>query len=239
MKREREIVRLVLSESEDYEMIVGGTAGIYTARVSRKRCGQWPFILMDFRGFYEAAGDFAQALAEPVQLEEAEALYRGHSYDEPYLREWESPVMVHSTTPEGYEGILKDGCIRSWNDLHESGDIRESAPIGAALCDPAALKDYIMLGGGRSTEIVVASREAGRLVMDENAVYRPGARLYHPSAIPNRLISARRSAHFSSENRVSGRRTSARQIPMISSAALTGIGLTSENSSFISGSRAS
>ena len=64
MKREREIVRLVLSESEDYEMIVGGTAGIYTARVSRKRCGQWPFILMDFRGFYEAAGDFAQALAD-------------------------------------------------------------------------------------------------------------------------------------------------------------------------------
>ena len=177
-RHEKELVRWVLSESEDYEMIVGPAAGIYTARVSRKRYENWVFSMMDFAGFHEAVGNFPQILAAAEAMEEAKALYQGHAYDDPFLRPWESQIMVHSTTPEGYRGILRDGCLRSWNDLYGTGSIAESEPIGAILCDTAALKDYIMLGGGWSTEIVVASREAGRLVMDQNAAYQPGARLY-------------------------------------------------------------
>lgn len=173
-----ELVRWVLSDSDDYEMIVGPAGGVYTARVSRKRYAQWAFSMMDFIGFHESAGNMPQVLAAEQAVEEARALYGGHCFDERALRPWESPVMVHSTTPDGYEGIMRDGCLRSWHDLHSSGNIAEREPIGAVLGDPAALKQYIMLGGGRSTEIVVASREAGKLVMDENAVYRPGARLY-------------------------------------------------------------
>lgn len=173
-----ELVRWVLSDSDEYEMIVGPAGGIYTARVSRKRYAQWAFSMMDFIGFHESVGNRPQILAPAQAVEEARALYCGHCFDERALRPWESPVMVHSTTPEGYDGIMRDGCLRSWNDLHVSGNIVESEPIGAVLGDPAALKDYIMLGGGRSPEIVVASREAGMLVMDETAVYRPGARLY-------------------------------------------------------------
>ena len=173
-----ELVRWVLSESDDYEMIVGQKAGVYTARVSRKRYAHWAFSLMDFTGFHEAAGNFPQVLAAEEYVQAAQALYEGHSFEERLLRAWEPPVMIHSTTPEGYVGILRDGCLRSWSDLRCSGKIAESEPIGAVLGDPAALKDYIMLGGGTSCEIVVASREAGRLIMDENAPYRPGARLY-------------------------------------------------------------
>lgn len=173
-----ELVRWVLSDSEDYEMIVGPAGGVYTARVSRRRYAQWAFSMMDFSGFHESVGNMPQVLASAQAVEEARALYEGHCFDERALRPWESPVMVHSTTPDGYDGIMRDGCLRSWEDLHGSGAISEREPIGAVLGDPAALKQYIMLGGGWHPEIVVASREAGCLVMDENASYRPGARLY-------------------------------------------------------------
>lgn len=102
-----ELVRWVLTDEEEYEMIVGPAGGVYTARVSRKRHAQWVFSMMDFIAFHESIGNFPQVLAPEEAIGEAKALYRGHSFDEKILRPWESQVMVHSTTPAGYEGIMR------------------------------------------------------------------------------------------------------------------------------------
>ncbi len=49
--------------------------------------------------------------------------------------------------------------------------------------EPPEYRDYIMLGEMETCgpEMVVASYQTGRFVMDEQAIYRPGVRLYFDS----------------------------------------------------------
>lgn len=56
--------------------------------------------------------------------------------------------------------------------------VAEEHPIGAQLGDPADFRDYIMFGGGVTGEIVVNSKQQGKILMDTNAEYLTGARLY-------------------------------------------------------------
>ena len=56
--------------------------------------------------------------------------------------------------------------------------MEEEYPIGIQLGDPADFSDYIMFGGGVTGEIVVNSKQQGKIVMDVNADYLTGARLY-------------------------------------------------------------
>ncbi|MEE1503284.1 MAG: hypothetical protein UGF89_03435 [Acutalibacteraceae bacterium] len=64
--------------------------------------------------------------------------------------------------------------LKSWNKLN----IPEKEPIGKQLGDPVHFSDYIMFGGGVSGEIVVNSKQSGKIVMDIDAEYKTGARLY-------------------------------------------------------------
>ena len=56
--------------------------------------------------------------------------------------------------------------------------MEEEYPIGIQLGDPADFSDYIMFGGGVTGEIVVNSKQQGKIIMDINAEYQTGARLY-------------------------------------------------------------
>lgn len=86
--------------------------------------------------------------------------------------------MIHSTTIENWTKIQRDGMLKSWNKLKSENTSFEKQPIGIQLGDPANFSDYIMFGSGVSGEIVVSSKQSGKINMDINAEYQTGARLY-------------------------------------------------------------
>lgn len=86
--------------------------------------------------------------------------------------------MVHSTPWHNWEQIQQDGMLKSWNILKSENVITEEFPIGRQLGDPLDFSDYIMFGGGITGEIVVNSKQQGRIVMDTDSEYLTGARLY-------------------------------------------------------------
>ena len=72
----------------------------------------------------------------------------------------------------------KDGCLKSWNILKSEKTISEEKPIGSALGDPEDFSDYIMFGKNIAGELVVNSKQQGKIIMDGSAEYLTGARLY-------------------------------------------------------------
>ena len=113
-----------------------------------------------------------------ADLNAAKKRYEGHRYSEPLLRDNEPAILVHSTPMNNWEQIKCDGMLKSWNILKAKKIIAEEQPIGIRLGDPTDFSDYIMFGGGITGEIVVSSKQQQKIVMDENAEYLTGARLY-------------------------------------------------------------
>lgn len=170
-----------LVEGAAWQFRVGGGKG-YTVEIS-KAFPQWQLHLMDLVHFYDSEGCRVVLVAESADYIAAQAAYAGHSCRDRFLRPDEPAVLTHSTTPDGWTSIQRDGCLKSWNLLRREGQLNEDAPIGAALGDPLGLRDYVMLSGSSVFgEIVVLSRQRGALVYSENAPYRPGARLYFDGA---------------------------------------------------------
>lgn len=164
--------------NEPYQMKCGSENGCaYTLRVS-KQCTYWKMALCDFIGYNGAIGRNAILVVSESDLIDAQNDYVNHNYKDSFLRAHESRIMVHSTTSENYQSILKCGALKSWNILKKSKMITEEYPIGMQLGDPIDLRDYILFGTGTTGEIVVNSKQANRLIYDENVEYKTGARLY-------------------------------------------------------------
>ena len=171
-----------LTDAADYQMFNGGMDNAYLLRVSRQY-PHWAMALGDYIGYQTAQG--RRVLVSMPEKEYAGACkaYAGRAYDERTLRPYEARVLVHSTTPSGWDSIRRDGCLKCWNRLKREHPAWEDRPIGASLGDPEEFSDYIMFAqGGMAGEIVVASRQAGKIVMDVDAPYMPGARLYFDMA---------------------------------------------------------
>lgn len=170
-----------LVEEPAWRFRTGGGRG-YLVEIS-KAFPRWELHLMDLVHFYGGGGCRVALAADPSDFAAAQTAYAGHSCRDRFLRPGEPSVLTHSTPPESWASIRTDGCLKSWDLLRSEGRLREAAPIGAALGDPAGLRDYVMLSGTSAAgEIVVLSRQRGTLAYDEHAPYRPGARLYFDAA---------------------------------------------------------
>lgn len=170
---------LMLTESSDYQQMCGSSNGCaYTIKTSRCKCKHWEMAVGDFIGFCEANMKNALLVMSEADLNSAKEHYEGHRYNEPFLREYEPSVLVHSTPTNCWTLIKRDGILKSWNLLKAEKAIAEEQPIGIQLGDPTDFSDYIMFGGGVTGEIVVSSKQQGSIVMDTNAEYLTGARLY-------------------------------------------------------------
>ena len=162
----------------NYRMRVGGETGsAYVLYVGKKHLN-WEMALGDFIDYHKAAGHKIVLALRQEALDNALNNYKGHSCRDHILREYENPVLIHSTTQRCYEQIVKDECLKSWNRLYNEGFFVEEEPIGKLLGDPLELRDYILFGSGVTGEIVVSSKEKKRIEMDWNQPYQPGARLY-------------------------------------------------------------
>lgn len=169
----------VLTDSMDYRQLCGCFWGdAYTIMVSRFKDPNWRTSACDFIGFNEANQKNVILVMTAEELDEAKSYYAGHRYDDPFLRDGEPSILIHSTPADNWKRIQRDGMLKSWNRLKAENRISEEHPIGIQLGDPIDFSDYIMFGSGTTGEIVVHSRQQGKIVMDENAEYLTGARLY-------------------------------------------------------------
>lgn len=168
-----------LIDSEKYEVMTGGgVKSIYTLSVSKKY-HSWKMSLMDFIEFQTSLNKNIVLSVSDKDMEEAKSFYNDHHFNDPFLRDYESKVMVHSTTTNCWESIKKDNCLKSWNLLRKEGQQLNKEPIGRQLGDPEDFSDYIMFSnGGISSEIVVLSKQNGKILTDANNFYEPGVRLY-------------------------------------------------------------
>ena len=169
-------VGLSITENEDYEMMTFAEP-LFHFKVNQSGEG-WSFRVMDFISYHTTLGVNIIYEGNKSNYEIAKTKYRGHSIRDDFLRPYEPPFLVHSTTPSGYKKIMKDYTLKSWNLIKQENGILEDKPIGDLLGDPSKYRDYVMLGSGFWTEIVVCSRENGAICMDANCEYTPGGRFY-------------------------------------------------------------
>ncbi|MBE5784236.1 MAG: hypothetical protein E7330_00365 [Clostridiales bacterium] len=172
-------VVLMLTDSRDYKMFVGSRNNCtYSVKISRTEYPEWKTAVGDFISFHEAHECDTLLVMSEEDLAAARLDYAGHSCNDPFLRKGEPHILIHSTPFSCYEKIMQDQMLKSWNRLQAEGALNETDPIGAKLGDPVDFRNYIMFGDGVTGEIVVNSKQCGRIVMDVNAPYKTGARLY-------------------------------------------------------------
>ncbi len=168
-----------LTNSIDYQMMVGNNKGsVYIVKVS-KSYQNWEMSVCDFIQFQESAGKNIILAISQDDLEEAQKYYKGHKYNDPFLRDSEPDILIHSTIYDNWLSIKEDKCLKSWNVLKKEKVIWEDRPIGQLLGDPADFNDYIMFScGSISSEIVVLSKQHGEIIMNQDMDYKTGVRLY-------------------------------------------------------------
>jgi hypothetical protein len=95
---------------------------------------------------------------------------------EPHLVRPSDPLwVVHSTTLEAWRRIQAEGVLKCGRLVAEAPRLGQTA-----LGEPPDYDDYIILGDAEVVypECVVASQQGGRIVVEPDADYSPGARLY-------------------------------------------------------------
>ena len=166
---------MMLSSSIDTSTIVGSSNGCaYTIKISKQLHDDWKMAVGDFIGYCNANNLNGILALTENEYNEVKNFYISHSYNDKSLRSYEPTVLVHSTSSKNWIQIQKDGMLKSWNKLNTF----EKEPIGKQLGDPEHFSDYVMFGSGASGEIVVNSKQSGKIIMDIDTEYKPGARLY-------------------------------------------------------------
>lgn len=166
---------LILSSDIDTPMIVGANNGCaYTMKISKQLHDDWKMAIGDFIGYCDANNLNGILAITEDEYNDVQRYYAGHINNETFLRDYEPKILVHSTSMGNWIQIQTDGMLKSWNRLN----IIDKEPIGKQLGDPIHFSDYIMFGGGVSGEIVVNSKQSGKIIMDIDAEYKTGARLY-------------------------------------------------------------
>ena len=169
---------IFILNNESYSIMCGSrNQCAYTLKVS-KQYKYWKMSLGDFINWNEKENKNSILVASKEDYEAAMEEYRGHHCNDPFLRPYEPPVMVHSTTKENYNRIQKCGCLKSWNLLKKENGIQEKFPIGSLLGDPPDFSNYILFGSGITGEIVVNSKQNHQLIYQDDIPYQTGARYY-------------------------------------------------------------
>lgn len=171
-------IRCVLTDSTEYRQFNCFENSIYTLKISRNY-DYWYYDLCDLIDFYSETNIEIVLEIDDNDLSLARQLYGSHRYNEQTLREYETAVMVHSTTKENVESILSSMKLKSWNLLSAEKSNWEKKPIGALLGDIEDFSNYVMLSGVSSNnEIITASKADKTINTDINQSYVAGARFY-------------------------------------------------------------
>jgi hypothetical protein len=114
------------------------------------------------------------------------------------VRDSDPKWVTHSTDLDAWTRIRADGALKSSATLLAEGAKPDDLGF-RVLGEPAEYADYVMLGSMERVggEHVVASRQAGRIVTDEDRPYEPGVRLYFDNhALIRAGLGERDGAHL-------------------------------------------
>lgn len=171
-------IKCVLTDSTEYRQYNCVENSIYTLKIS-KSYEYWYYDVCDLIDFYSDTDIEILLDINDSDLEWARSLYGDHKYFEKMLREYESDVMVHSTTKDNAISILAENKIKSWNMLSAEKPNWEKKAIGLLLGDIKDFSNYVMLSGiTQNNEIITASKVNGVINTDINQTYIAGARFY-------------------------------------------------------------
>lgn len=172
-------IKCILTDSKEYSSFCGLVNSIYTVKISKQN-KHWYYDLCDMISFYDNSNVELILDINDCDIELAKSLYCNHKYNEKILRDYETDVMVHTTTLAAYNEILIDGAIKCWNTLKSHKKTFESKPTGTALLgDIADFSNYVMLSPiDVNNEIIVASKQKGCIDINPNQIYKPGCRFY-------------------------------------------------------------
>lgn len=167
-----------LTNTTEYNQFCCMEKSVYTLKIS-KRFKYWYYDLCDLIDFYSDTDVDIILKADDKDIKTARKLYNNHKYNDNYLRDYETKILVHSTTYENAEKILKDKFIKSWNVLKYENKDFEKKPIGSLLGDIEDFSNYVILSLiNQNNEIITASKQKQSIDTDINQIYSAGARFY-------------------------------------------------------------
>lgn len=167
-----------LTNSTEYNQFCNLVNGVYTLKISRN-FKYWYYDLCDLIDFYKDSKVELDLDIEQSEIDMARKLYGDHEFNEKFIREYETKVLVHSTPFENLDSILKDNALKSWNACKAEKENWENEPIGALLGDISDFSNYVMLSMlSQNSEIVTASKQKREINIDYEQTYQPGARFY-------------------------------------------------------------
>jgi hypothetical protein len=176
----------ILDTNDDQIMTGQVGSGSFSARFGR----QVKYLearLIDFLRYENEQGrtvilSFPEDMDVDHYIKQAESLISNPNV----VRPDDPKTIVHSTTLEAWNEICADGQLKSAAELSQS-DVQSGHVLASSSeleqylkNEPPEYSNYIMFGEVASTgpEMIIASYQAGRFVLDNNAVYEPGVRLY-------------------------------------------------------------
>jgi hypothetical protein len=173
------ILLKLLEKADDFQQMTTGGDGQIFRFIITKELHDWKYRINDFIQ-YESTYDKNIILAMcQNDLDVAKAECVGHQYNDHYLRDYEQRVLVHSTTIDNYERIIRSGELKSWFVSKAEYNEWEDTPIGALLNDPVNYSNYVMFGtGGIYQELIPLSKQRGFIDMNLDGLYTAGARFY-------------------------------------------------------------
>lgn len=171
-------IRCVLTDSKEYKQFNCFENSTYTLKISRN-FKYWYYDFCDLMDFYKGTDIEVITEVREKDIILARKLYGNHKFNEKTLREYETAVMVHSTTKDNVQSILADKKLKSWNLLKKEKSRWEDKPIGSLLGDIDDFSNYVMLSAfSQNNEVVTASKANGEINTDINQTYVAGARFY-------------------------------------------------------------
>jgi|LGVE01.1.fsa_nt_gb uncharacterized membrane-anchored protein YhcB (DUF1043 family) len=171
-------IHFKLDELSNIEVKVGcSNLGLYQIIIS-KNFEYWQYRVMDFLGYIEESNINGVIEISKDNLEEASRKYNTHTYKDNFIRDYEQSYLVHSSASKNWISILQTNQLLSWNTLKQKEIAHDKNPIGLMLNDPKEYSEYVMLGTGISSEIVVSSSVKNKVNCDVDCTYEPGVRLY-------------------------------------------------------------
>lgn len=178
ISKDTEWIHFKLIKDVDYEVFTGLNAQNIYQIIVNMDYESWCFRVMDFIAYIKENPVNGLISISHDLLALAKEKYKGHSYKDKFLRPYEKQVLIHSTSLKNWMMIQKDYLLKAWSVLNDEKEMKRLNPVGKLLGDPKEYRQYIMLGTGITSEIVVASTEKDTIIYDIHTPYTPGARLY-------------------------------------------------------------
>ena len=126
---------LTLSNNITEPMIVGANNdSTYIIKINKALNSNWKMAVGDFIDYCNDNNLNGILAITENEYTEIKNYYFGHSFIEPFLRDYETPVLIHSTSMENWIQIQKDGMLKSWNKLNSEKSVIENEQGHRVVC---------------------------------------------------------------------------------------------------------